>query len=107
MSKNFTAPPLHEKLVDENGYITTVWQEFLGSLFQNNDANATQFAFQLPSITDAQRDGTISATNDTRGYEKVLNQDQVVDGLIFYNEDQNEFQARINGAWRSLDNSAV
>lgn len=102
MSKNFNAPPLSEQMVDENGFITTVWQEYLAGAFQTNEANATQFGLSVANVTTEQRNGVIDQ-NKPDTYSEALNQDSMPDGLMLYNKTTHSFDVRINGDWHTID----
>ena len=103
MAKNFTPPPLSEKFVDEEGFISPVWKDWLSTIFQTNEGYATQFGMLLPQVTTDQRNGIINQDNPST-YGSALDQNNLTSGLTIYNTDVDEVQTYFGSTlgWRSV-----
>lgn len=91
MAKSFSAPPLDFKMLDDNGYVTSVWKQWFADTFQTLDALASEAGVQLPVLTTSERD-----SND------VIDQNNIPAGLTIFNSTTAKAQTYDGTMWQDL-----
>lgn len=63
MSKSFVKPPVEDKIINDDGYLSQVWREWFIDTWQTLDGLANEAGIQFPNLTQAQRTGASAIIN--------------------------------------------
>lgn len=95
MSKSFVRPPVEDRMINNDGYLTESWRQWFLDTWQSMDELSSEAGVQFPVLTTTQRDS-----------DDYINQAAVtsgaLNGLVIYNSTANQVQAVVAGAWAAL-----
>lgn len=83
MSKSFTKPPIEDKIIGDDGYLSQVWREWFTDTWQSMDELANEAGVQIPQITELQRVGTVGPP----AVAPIINTESVNEGFLVYQTD--------------------
>jgi len=86
MAISFDTPPLYDPIVDRNGKLKDTWQSWFATFYITIISYLTENGVQLPTLSTAERDKILNATN----------------GLMIFNSTILEPQIYIGGTWRNI-----
>jgi hypothetical protein len=78
---------IYEKVVDENGYLTSQWQLLFAQLFTQLQSNLSDEGYILPKLTDSQ----VTTLNPVS-----------TSGALIYNSTNNNGMININGVFKKI-----
>ena len=88
MSKSFVRPPVEDRMLNEDGYLSEAWKHWFLDTWQSMDELANEAGIQVPNLTEAQRDGTASV-------EALIDTTQIQPGFICFVPDDASANNRI------------
>jgi hypothetical protein len=95
--KSFVKPPIEDRLVSKEGYLTDIWREWFIDTWQSMDELASEAGLIFPRLTSTQRD-----SNDVIDQTALANGQ--LDGIVIYNTTTNKLQTytAFSGTWNDL-----
>lgn len=88
MSKSFVRPPVEDKIINDDGYLTEAWKHWFLDTWQSMDELANEAGVQIPNLTGLQRLGSIYPTR----VDALIDTSQVSPGYLVYQSDAYNYQ---------------
>lgn len=88
MSKSFVKPPVEDRMIDEDGYLTDSWREWYLDTWQSSDELANEAGLQVPNLTGLQRLGQIIPSE----IKPLVDTGRILKGFIVYQTDSYDRQ---------------
>lgn len=95
MAQQFDQFPVYDPITKSGLLFSPVWQDFMGTFFQNLTGYLCEFGMLVPSITTSER-------NSLRLRAVANNPTLPLEGQLIYNSDRKTLQVYLNGGWQEV-----